>query len=86
MSPPNVKTPPGKGDVSGKAGEAGEEGNLEAKNRTRIGILAEHFCVCCHGVPCILCLEWNRTAGRGEARWADSFRHQALSSVIRAGG
>jgi hypothetical protein len=38
-------------------------------NNTSISknILAEHFCFCRPGVPCILCVEWNRITRHLEA-------------------
>lgn len=82
MSPWNVKTPPGWGGVKGEAGEAS---NLESKNSTRTGILAEHFCYCRPGFVCDLCLEWRRLICRLEAprilSLAQSFRRQAICQI-----
>lgn len=37
-------------------------------NRIRNRILAEHYCCCKPGVPCIFCLAWNRLIRAVESR------------------
>jgi hypothetical protein len=75
-----------------KAANAGERAAFQTTNNgannTSISknILAEHFCFCRPSVPCILCIEWNRTTCQGNVRPPDSLRCQTLSSVARTGG
>lgn len=37
-------------------------------NDTSTTILERHFCYCRPGIPCILCLAWNRLIRRIESR------------------
>lgn len=91
MCPPN----PRNDNARGQAGGVGKAHYISTANDSRRpaevnaglipDLLAQHFCCCRPGVPCVFCLRWDRRIRGIEARLSDSNRLQAVGRRVVGG-